>query len=255
MEIQKAIKWATEKERGSRSLLSPFFIRLYRIRPLRPIILRAFLKLEGGQMFSVTLREILRCEFGITVGKYSYGGLLRPGILPAGTNIGNYCSFADGITVFRRNHPIERVSLHPFFFNHKAGVLQNDVLLCERDNPLTIGHDVWIGAHAIVLPKCKSIGNGAIVGAGAVVTRDVPAFAVVAGNPARNIGSRFPPEVQTTVCASGWWLRSLPELLEHLPLFTVSASNIDLGILRRIGATSPGRNPPLAADITPQRSS
>jgi len=51
--------------------------------------------------------------------------------------------------------------------------------------PLEIGNDVWIGARAMVLPGCKRIGNGVIIGAGAVVTKDVPDYAVVGGNPAR----------------------------------------------------------------------
>jgi len=56
--------------------------------------------------------------------------------------------------------------------------------------PMTIGRDAWIGAHAIVLPGVESIGDRAVVGAGAVVTRDVPPDAVVAGNPARVVGAR-----------------------------------------------------------------
>ena len=54
----------------------------------------------------------------------------------------------------------------------------------RRSSPVTLGHDVWIGHGAVVLPSV-SIGNGAAVGAGAIVTKDVPPFAVVAGNPAR----------------------------------------------------------------------
>ena len=58
--------------------------------------------------------------------------------------------------------------------------------------PLHIAGDVWIGARAIILPGCRRIGHGAIVGAGAVVTKDIPDWAVVGGNPARIIKSRKP---------------------------------------------------------------
>jgi len=242
VEIQKAVGWAEQRERRARFPLSRLLVRLYRIRPLRPILLPAVLKLEGGQMFSRTLRQILREQYGVTAGLYSYGPCLKPGVLPPGTVIGNYCSFADGMMVFRRNHPTGRLSMHPFFFNQDIGLLPHDTVSSLAENPLTFGHDVWVGAQVIILPKCKTIGNGAVIGAGAVVTRDVPAFAVVGGNPARTIGSRFPAEVQSAICASEWWLRPLPELLEHLPLFTRPLSNIETGIPGRIGAKMPGEN-------------
>jgi virginiamycin A acetyltransferase len=234
-EMQKAVAWARERERRARCGMSPLFQRLYSIRLLRPMVRRALLKLEGGQMFSATLREVHKTQFGTVIGKYSYGPCLKPGILPRGTIIGNYCSLAEGLMVFRRNHPIDRISLHPFFFNRIAGVLRMDTVPLEEEDSLTIGHDVWVGANAIIVPGCKSIGNGAVVGAGTIVTKDIPPFAVVAGNPGRIIRWRFPSEIQAALSASAWWLRSLPELLADLPLFTVSATNIDLATLARIG--------------------
>ena len=65
----------------------------------------------------------------------------------------------------------------------------------RRASRVTLGHDVWIGHGAVVLPG-RSIGAGAAIGAGTVVTRDVPPFAVVAGNPGRVLRLRFPPEVR-----------------------------------------------------------
>ena len=56
---------------------------------------------------------------------------------------------------------------------------------------LEIGHDVWMGQQAIILPGCKKIGNGAIIGGGSIVTHDVPPYAIVVGNPARVIRYRF----------------------------------------------------------------
>ena len=60
--------------------------------------------------------------------------------------------------------------------------------------PKTIGRNVWIGTRAVILPKCQRIGTGAVIGAGAIVTRDVPPFAIVAGNPARVVGYRLQAE-------------------------------------------------------------
>lgn len=159
---------------------------LYRIRAFRPIVRAYIERIEGGSMFSETLRRIQREQYGVEIGAYSYGPLLRPGVLCRGSSVGRYCSFAEGVSVYRRNHPMDRLSTHPFFFNPEFGHVPFGI----PETPLEIGHDVWIGAHAIILPKCRVIETGAVIGAGAVVTKDVPAYAVVAGNPAKVIGYR-----------------------------------------------------------------
>jgi len=66
----------------------------------------------------------------------------------------------------------------------------------QQRTPLHVAGDVWIGARAIVLPGCKRIGHGAIIGSGAVVTKDVPDWAIVGGNPARVIKYRKNVEEQ-----------------------------------------------------------
>lgn len=73
-------------------------------------------------------------------------------------------------------------------------------------NKRTIGHDVWIGRNAILLPKVHNIGNGAIIGAGAVVTHDVEPYSIVAGNPAKIIKYRFSKSQIEKLESSEWWL-------------------------------------------------
>lgn len=175
--------------------------------------------LEGGAMHSYSLRIILRKYYQVEAGPYSYGPCLKPGVLPPGTVIGNYCSFADGINFFRRNHPKDRLSTHPFFYNHTLGFVRSDTIHAIADNPLRIGHDVWIGFNAMILPNCRVIGDGAIVGAGAVVTKDVPAFGIVVGNPGKLIGYRFTPEVAAAISKSNWWLKSIEDLGQNIDLF------------------------------------
>jgi virginiamycin A acetyltransferase len=174
---------------------------------------RLALRLEGGPFRSATARAILR-ERGVEVGAYSYGACLRPGLLPAGVVVGRYVSMATQLAVFRRGHPTERLSMHPAFYNAAVGPLAADAVVSE---PLEIGHDAWLGHQCTILPGCRRIGIGAVVGAGAVVTRDVPDLAVVTGNPARVQRARFPDDASRAVLASRWWERPLDELLDELP--------------------------------------
>src|SRR6202011_4114641 len=74
----------------------------------------------------------------------------------------------------------------------------------RRGHHVRIGHDVWIGHGAIVLPG-RSIGTGAVIAAGAIVTKDVPAYTIVAGNPARTIKRRFPESVASRLTSLAWW--------------------------------------------------
>jgi acetyltransferase-like isoleucine patch superfamily enzyme len=94
------------------------------------------------------------------------------------------------------------------------------ILPHPEKNPILIGHDVWIGIRVIILPGCKFISNTAIIGAGAVVTCDVPPFTVVPGFPARPVRKRFGPEVETVVAASEWWWELVDRIVQHPDLFT-----------------------------------
>jgi acetyltransferase-like isoleucine patch superfamily enzyme len=176
--------------------------------------LRLALRLEGGPFRSATARALLRERRGVEVGAYSYGACFRPGVLPSGVTVGRYVSMATQVAVFRRNHPTERLSMHPAFYNADVGPLEHDNL---PSAPLVIGHDAWLAHQCVVLPGCTRIGVGAVVGAGAVVTADVPDFAIVTGNPARVRRRRFPDAVCDAVLASRWWELPVEQLLADLP--------------------------------------
>ncbi len=138
--------------------------------------------------------------------------------IPSGTRVGRYGSFAD-FRVFPRNHPLDHVSLHPFFYNTRFGYVDIEIVSYTK---LTIGNDVWIGSNAFIMPGVTEIGNGAVVGAGAIVTKNVPPYAVVVGNPAKVIKYRFPPADIEEIEQSAWWNKSIEELQSHLDLFTRS---------------------------------
>ena len=104
--------------------------------------------------------------------------------------------------------------MHPFFYNPALGIVIEDNL---PGGSLSIGHDAWLGERAIVAPGCKRIGLGAVVGAGSVVTTDVPDFAIVGGNPARLIRYRFSEAIRDVIRISRWWERTVEECREVLP--------------------------------------
>jgi acetyltransferase-like isoleucine patch superfamily enzyme len=120
---------------------------------------------------------------------------------------------------------MQAISTHPVFYADRFGLVAG--LDVDRDdlNPLEIGHDAWLGTDVTILPGCRRIGHGAVVGAGAVVTADVPDFAVFAGVPARPIRLRFSPDTQARLLASEWWSRSLAELAPLAP--AIARGNLD----------------------------
>lgn len=213
-----------------KNAISELLYRLYAVKShrLRNIILSFITRLEGGQMRSQTLRQIFRNYHHVEVGLYSYGGCFVLGRITAYTKIGRYCSFAEGVCIMNRNHPIKFKSTHPYFFNTSLGYVQKELIPMRQ---IVIGSDVWVGRNALILPSVKKIGNGAVIGAGTVVTKDVPDFAIVAGNPAKVIKYRFSKETQLKIKASKWWEKDIEELQKDLDDFLrpVEKNNDEIG--------------------------
>ncbi len=123
------------------------------------------------------------------------------------TEIGRFCSIAAQTRINPGNHPLERVALSHFTYRSSAYGLGGDdpaIFAWRRASKVTLGHDVWIGHGAIVLPGI-SIGTGAAIGAGTIVTKDVPPFAVVVGNPGRVLRYRFPEAIREALLRLAWW--------------------------------------------------
>jgi acetyltransferase-like isoleucine patch superfamily enzyme len=145
--------------------------------------------LKKNQLYSKLLRKYFRIKKGVVVGDFSYGCFTSN--LPNGTIIGNYCSFAPGIKIFNGNHGIKFATTHPFLYNTNLGMVKKETI---KRYSLRVGHGVWIGDGVLILPSVKEIGNGCIIGAGSVVSKDVKPYSIVVGNPAKHIKYRFNQE-------------------------------------------------------------
>jgi len=169
---------------------------------VRSIIDKLMVRVFGRNEYeSVTLRRYFERQYGIKVGLYSIGAFDRWRI-PPGTVIGRYCSIAKSARLLDANHPVDALSTHPYFYVKEFGLVDEDQ---AKLRPPIVEDDVWLGHNCIVTPSCHRIGRGAIIGAGAVVMSDVPAYAIMAGAPARLIRYRFSPDTIAALEASEWW--------------------------------------------------
>ena len=122
--------------------------------------------------------------------------------------IGKFCSIACGAKFLfnSANHSLASLSTYPFpiFYEEWGLNIQNVAAAWDNKGDIVIGNDVWIGYEAVVLAGVTS-GDGAVIGARAVVTKDVPPYAVVGGVPARLIRRRFPDDTISALLALRWW--------------------------------------------------
>lgn len=123
------------------------------------------------------------------------------------SRIGKFCSIAAFARINPGNHPLERAALHHFTYRSRQfGLGDDDPAFFDwrRSQPVVLEHDVWIGHGSVVLPGV-TIASGAVVGAGSVVTKDVPPFTIVVGAPAKPLRARFPAGVQEALLRIAWW--------------------------------------------------
>ncbi len=182
-----------------------------KVKKFRYVILVLVAKLDGGMFWSQAVRDIYSNYHNIKIGYGTYGGAFDVDSIREGTTFGRYCSIAQGVKIFNANHPKQDFTMHPIFYNKDLGYVKKDKL-CRT--VLNVGNDVWIGADVIILPSVSSIGDGAIIGAGSVVTKNVDAYDIVAGNPAIVKGKRFSDEVIRKLQNSRWWELDKDILLE-----------------------------------------
>lgn len=158
-------------------------------------------------------------ERGVTCrGKYSYGPLCDHWLVES---VGAFCSFAEGTDVVE-NHAVGYISTHPFLYldgiadtirekrwdEWRGSEIYFEGVAPKGENyklkRIHVGNDVWLGKN-VLITNSADIGNGVIAGAGAVITKDVPDYAVVAGSPARIIRYRYTQEQIIALNRIAWW--------------------------------------------------
>lgn len=154
------------------------------------------------------------------IGRYTYGvtfeslygcGLKSP------FEIGSFCSIGENVTFMcRAHHPTHIASTFPFETRFEGGPSDPDIYIGKTG--IIIGNDVWMGRGAVVMPAV-TIGTGAIVGAGAIVTKDIPPYAIVGGVPAKIIRYRSSAEVIDSMLKIAWWGWSDEKIRENMDSF------------------------------------
>lgn len=165
---------------------------------------------EGAALSETTLGRWTEIGAGtrmlkVDFGDYSYCARLCD---IAHAQVGKFANIASMVRIGATDHPLDRASLHHFMY--RASYYWDDVqdeaavFAARAARVAHIGHDTWLG-HACIVKPGVTVGDGAVVGSGAVVTRDVAPYTIVAGNPARVLRRRQPPEIAARLVALGWW--------------------------------------------------
>lgn len=171
-------------------------------------------------MHSASIRDLLQKRCGVRIGAFSYGACLEPGAFHPGLVVGRYVSMAR-VVRWGFDHPLDHPFLSPAFYLPQLGIVDHNY---QPRATLTIDHDAWIGDMVVITTRCRRIGIGAVIGAGSVVTHDVPDFGIAYGAPAKLIRMRFDSATCEALRRSQWWELSPQELRRwrHIAPLTVT---------------------------------
>jgi acetyltransferase-like isoleucine patch superfamily enzyme len=164
---------------------------------------------------------------GSDLGNYTY---LGHNSTIMHSSVGKFTSISWNVTIGPANHDYTKLTTHDLLYNKSYGIFDEEVMpMYDRFEKKThVGHDVWIGAGAVILNGVH-VSNGAIVGANAVVTKDVPPYAIVVGSPAKVIKYRFSDDIVKELEDIKWWDQPITTIkkLQSLISESVSMAQID----------------------------
>ncbi len=194
-------------------------------------IWRSYLRIKNPTctIRAASLSRNVHFEKGVTVeygshiqadriGKYSY--VNKYCLIEKNTVIGRFCSIAYNVKIGLGSHPTDWVSTHPFAYDSKYKFVRESKSFQSNVKKKTmVGNDVWIGANAIVLAGI-TIGDGAIIGANSLVTKDVEPYSIVFGIPAEFQRFRFKEQIIDELLKSKWWNWEDDKIIKNVDLFS-----------------------------------
>ena len=163
------------------------------------------------QLFKEYKRKRRQRKYNL--GKYSYFG--SGFSMSKASSVGKFCSIANNVQIGPTRHPTNWLSTHRFQYLDTVDIPKHPLIPFTYVMPCHIGNDVWIGTNAIILDGVN-VGDGAIIGAGGVVTKDVPPYAIVGGVPAKIIRYRFDEKTIADLLELKWWDLDF-EIIKTLP--------------------------------------
>ena len=179
-------------------------------------------KLRGSSIINSRIHRTSKVESGSHIvntnfERHSYCGYDCEII---NADIGSFCSIANNVIIGGAVHPMNWVSMSPVFFEGRDSVKAKYSKHKLNESKRTrIGHDVWIGSNSII-KQGVTIGVGAVVGMGSIVTKDVEAYTIVVGCPAKLLRKRFNDQISTKLLEIKWWEFSDEQLYAYAKYFT-----------------------------------
>jgi acetyltransferase-like isoleucine patch superfamily enzyme/capsular polysaccharide biosynthesis protein len=191
-----------------------------------------------GQTTDVALEFWIE-NCGYKIGRHTYGSpKIWSGLLTKDAThltIGKYCAIAGEINIVVANHQVRFGSIYPFAIYREFWPGGWSDISDHVAKPVIVGNDVWIGINVCLLPG-TILGDGAVIGANAVVRGEIPPYAIVAGNPGNIVGYRFPADIVQRLLKLKWWDWPDWKVDQYLPL--IMSENIVelLDVAERDGA-------------------
>ena len=194
------------------SYIRGFFYNLFNLRVSKFAFIDSFSRIDSRAKINRCARII-----NSSISRYSYVGI---GSWVCETDMGAFCSIASNVNIGLGNHTMDFLSTSPIFTERKnaTGFSWINKSVAPPFKRVKIGNDVWIGYGALVMGGV-TIGDGACIGAGALVTKDVPPFAIVGGVPAKILKYRFSNTTIESILQNPWWDKSDEELRNSISDF------------------------------------
>lgn len=174
-----------------------------------------FSRIENSELNEYVNIQRNNLIYDTSISRYSYTG---KNFTCWHSSIGSFCSISWNVSIGGANHDYNKLTTSAFLYSNIFDLKGSNVGYDRFDTPCTIGNDVWIGCGATICRNVK-VGDGAVIAANAVVTKDVEPYSIVAGIPARHIKYRFPKNIVDALLIIKWWTFPKGIIIDNYNLF------------------------------------